>query len=237
MPERSFDFQEEYDDYIQNTPLEARFDYLTIQTIVSEGFEKHKAYGMSFEEYRIQRARMMDYDETEKKRLTYYLPKYNARIASDLAFRNKVSYHRFTILMIELGLIHLQVDYHDEYEAVRDGRDRLFSGIDSIGGEHRYMQLEKQTIDLGTCNNARTGKKHFSPNVPEWLYNATFEISNYLNMTSSDLVFLSLCIGITNCLPENEIPKKVYENAKDVVSAFDVEIKAYGKRISDLLVI
>ena len=237
MKRDTFGFQEDYDDYIENTPLEARFDYLTIQTIVTEGFEKHQAYGMSFEEYRIQRARMMDYDETEKKRLTYYLPKYNARVASDLAFRNKASYHKFTILMIELGLIHFQVDYHDEYESVRCGRDKLFSGIDDIGGEHRYMQLEKQTIDLGTCNNARSGKKHFSPNVPEWLYNATFEISNYLNMSSSDLVFLSLCIGITNCLTETSIPKKVIENAEDVVSSFDTEIRAYSKRISDLLVI
>lgn len=235
MHSHSFDFQEDYDDYIANTPLEARFDYLTIQTIVSEGFEKHKAYGMSFEEYRIQRTYMMDYDETEKKRLTYYLPKYYARIASDLAFRNKVSYHRFTILMIELGLIHFQVDYHDEYESIKEGRERLFTGIDDIDGEHRYMQLDKQTIELGTCSNARAGTKHFSPSVPEWLYNANFEISNYLNMSGSDLVFLSLCIGITNCLPKDTLPKKVIESANAILKVFDSEIKAYKGRIESLL--
>ena len=235
--QRSFT-EEEYDEYLLNTPLEARFDYLTIQSIVTEGFEKHQAYGMSFGEYRIQRSRLSNYDETTKKRLSYYLPPFYARIAADLAFINHSSVHHFMIMMIELGLIHFQVDYHDDYIIIKEGRTKLFNQLETVDGENNYMQLDKQTITLGSCTGAKFGTvKHFVPSVPEWLYNATTEVSKYLNMSGSDLVFLSFCIGIINCLEENRIPYTVTRNAKTICNQFDYEIKVYSKRILQLLTI
>lgn len=236
MPRQSFDFHEDYDEYIENTPLEARFDYQTIQIIVSEGFEKHRAYGMTFEEYRTQRTMLSGYDDSAKKRLSFYLPPFYARIAADLALINNSSFHGFMIMMIELGLIHFQVDYHDEYITIRDGRTQLFNGLSSEAGYNRYMQLEKQTINLGSCVGAKMGKaKHFVPNVHEWLYNASSEISNYLNMPISDLIFLSFCMSVENCMDGSILPREVSRNTKIVCDNFDYEIKAYSKRISDLL--
>jgi hypothetical protein len=140
------------------------------------------------------------------------------------------------MMMIELGLIHFQVDYHDEYGIIRDGRTKLFNGLNSESGSHRYMQLEKQTIALGSCTGARQGKaKHFVPSVPEWLYNASSEISNYMNMSISDLIFLCLCISITNCLSEDILPSEVLRNSNDCCTQFNYEIAAYSKRISNLL--
>ena len=231
-----YDFQTDYDEYIENTPLEARFDYLTIKLIVTEAYEPHRAYGMSFSEYRTERSRMANYDGTDKKRLSYYLPPFYARVAADLAFINNISFHKFMTLMIELGLIHFQVDYRDEYNTIREGRKTLFNQMGTTNGEKRYMQLDKQTITLGSCSGAKTGlAKHFAPSVPEWLSNAISEVSNYLNISGTDLIFLCFCISVINCLGEDTLPSPVVKNSNNICSQFDYEIDVYSKRISGLL--
>ena len=67
MTEHTADFyQEEYDDYMRDTPLVARFDPATIQMLVADAVPKHAAYEMMFDEYLKQRSRFYEYDESEK---------------------------------------------------------------------------------------------------------------------------------------------------------------------------
>lgn len=232
----TFDYQEEYDDYINNTPLEARFDYLTIQMAIAEAFPKHKAYGMMFADYRRMRKQMQDYDDTEKKRLSFYLPSYPARIASDLAIINDIAVHTFIVYMIELGLIHFQVDYHDEYEIVKNSRQKIFNAVKSEESKNRYMQLDKQTITLGSGSGVRTKlAKHYTPNVPEWLHNAIGEVGNHMNTTNSDLIYFTFCYGLINCIESSQIPELILTDMNKVCKEFDYELRQYSSRIRDLI--
>lgn len=229
-------YQEDYDEYIENTPLEARFDYLTIQTAVTEAFPKHQAYGMMFADYRRLRSQMQNYDASEKKRLSFYLPAYPARVASDLAIINDISVHSFLLYIVELGLIHFQVDYRDEYQITKNSRKKIFSSITSEKSKNRYMQLDKQTIELGSAAGFRSKQgKHFTPYVPEWLHNAIGEIGNHLNMSNSDLIFFAYCYGITNCLESGQLPELVNADLAKICHEFDYEIGQYSSRINELI--
>jgi hypothetical protein len=231
----SFDFQDEYDEYIKSTPVEARFDYLTIEMAVTEAFPKHEAYGMMFSEYHRMRAKLSGYDESEKKRLSFRMPRYYAHVASDLAMANKISIHRTVILLIELGLIHFQVDYASEYSDAKNGRNRLFWGLKTPDDRSVYRQIEKQTIVLESMGSRNAGASiHFIPSVPEWLYNAIMDIRAYLNMSGTDFIFFCWCYGCINCFEESALPDIVRSDIKKVCDEFNFEIKAYSKRINEL---
>ena len=78
-------YQEQYDEYMRDTPLVARFDPMTIQMLVVDAVPKHAAYEMMFDEYLKQRSRFYEYDESEKKRLSFYLPLFPAMLSADFA--------------------------------------------------------------------------------------------------------------------------------------------------------
>lgn len=228
----AFDSQDDYDNYIASRPLEARFDYLTIQMVVTEAFPKHDAYGMLFKDYHAERAKMAGYDPSEKKRLSSRFPNYFAHIATDIALVNKVSTYRTLILLIELGMIHFRVDYHDEYKHIMDARNRLYNEIITDSDKKLYRQVEKHTIELtqmkgGACT-------HFVPHVPEWLYNSITDVKGYLNISVSDFVFFCWCYGCLNCFAENEIPAPILSDIKKVVDDFDFEIRTSSDRLSSI---
>jgi len=233
--QRSFS-DDYYEEYIESTPLEARFDYTTIELAVIEGFPKHEAYGMMFETYQRKRAQFSEYDPSEKKQMSFYFQGFPARVALDLALINKLPAYYFLVTMIELGLIHFQVDYHDEYIIVKEGRQKVFALLRSDTAKKNYNQIERQTISLGAAAGYRSGKaKHFSPSVPKWLYNAIMDTSNYLNMPVSDFCYLCWCISASNCFPNEMIPEMVDREICNVVQEFEFELKHYSTRIEDIL--
>ena len=225
------DFSYEYDEYVENTPLEARFDYLTIEMAVTEAFPKHEAYGMLFKDYHAKRAQLQGYDETDKKRLSFRFPSHFAHVATDIALRQKVSLHRALILLIELGLIHFQVDYHDEYHDIREWRLASFDNLCDSESLRKYKRIERHNIVLDSGGRAAP---HFAPNVPEWLYNAVMDTKAYLNMTSSDLIFFCWCYGCLNCFEEKTIPPIVKEDLMKVCGDFRYEVQEYQRQIQAL---
>jgi hypothetical protein len=224
------------DEYYGSTRLEARFDPLTIQLLVVEAIPKHAAYGMMLDEYQKQRSRFSAYDDTEKKRLSFYFPSFYGRIAGDMAIIHDVSQYRFLTLLTEIGLITFQYDYHDDYSEVRGCRKELVSCITSDTNRDLYTQLERHTLDLCSSVGARMGKaKHFVPTVPEWLYNAITDTATNLNMSTSDFIYLCWCIGVVNALPESSIPEFVGKDINDIIKRFGRELKEYSYQVSNTL--
>lgn len=230
-----FESETDYDTYVEHTPLEARFDPLTIELLVTEAFPKHEAYGMQFADYYRERKRMSGYGDAETSRITFYFPKYISNVAIDLSSINKIAAHPFIVAMCELGLIHAQVDYADDFAIVKDARIKIFNAINSDESQNRYMQLEKQTIDLGSATGHRAGRaKMFSPAVPNWFHNAAIEISGRLNMSVTDLMYFSWCYAATRCIPDGSMPMYVRNDIEKVTKAFDYEIRQYSNRVSDI---
>ena len=224
------------DEYLENTPLEARFDVSTISSLCVEAIPKHAAYGMMLEEYQKKRSRFMQADTSEKKRLSFYLPAFYGRVAVDLSILNKISHYRFLILLCELGIITFQHDFYENYHVIRDGREKICSMLNSETNQSLYMQLDRHVIELDSGRGYRGGKaKHFSPTVPEWLYNALSETATNLNMGNSDFVFLCLCIGITSALPEDAIPEMVGRGMEETIHGFDLELSGYTYQIENTL--
>ena len=221
-------YQDDYDEYVENTPLEARFDYLTIQMAVTEAFPKHEAYGMLFADYHRKRSTMQGYDESEKKRLSFRLTSYFSHVAADIALTQKVSMHRAMILLIELGLIHFQVDYHEEYNVIRKWREDFYNNLESKEDLRKYKRVERNVISLESGGRVCP---HFTPSVPEWLYNTIMDMKAYLNISSSDLIFFCWCYGCVNCFNDSDIPNIIRDDLLKVCSEFDYEIKEYQKQI------
>lgn len=231
-PHTSFDFQTEYDEYIENTPLEARFDPMTIQMLVVEAVPKHAAYEMMFEEYLKERTRFIDYDNSEKKRLSFYLPTFPAMRSMDFAFGFGISIHRFNTVLLELGLITFLFDYHTEISTIKDTRKNIGSYITDRTTQMRYMQIDSQKISVGSCNGYRKGDtKHFAPNVQEWLYNAIGDTAAYLNMSISDIVYLCWCIGAQKTLPMGMVDTMLNSEFSNILDAFNISIKIQSDNI------
>lgn len=224
------------DEYYESTKLEARFDPLTIQLLVVEAVPKHAAYGMMFDEYRKQRTRFNGYDTSEKKHLSFYFPAFYGRVSADVAISYDISQYKFMILLVELGLIAFQFDYHDEYTGVRDGRKQFVSCILSETTRDLYMQLERHTIEMCSGSGARLGKsKRFVPTVPEWLYNAVTDAAVNLNMSASDFVYICWCIGASNALPEGTVSEFINRDIEDILARFRRELKEYAYQVSSTL--
>ena len=225
-PKTDIDFQTEYDDYIENTPLEARFDYLTIEMAVTEAFPKHEAYGMGFVDYYRKRKMLSGYDDTDKRRLSFYFPSFHAMISADIADILKIDTHPFIVSMAELGLIHANVDYAEEITTIRESRSKLFFSIKSDESKNRYMQLSKQTINLGSSVGSRSGNsKHFSPNVQEWMYNAVTNMAIAIDISVTDMMFFAWCYGMLKCLPEEHMPDYIQKDISSIVKVFDYEVR------------
>ena len=224
------------DEYLENTPLEARFDVSTISSLCVEAIPRHAAYGMMLEEYQKQRYCFMQTDTSEKKRLSFYLPAFYGRVAVDLSIMNKLSHYRFLILLCELGILTFQHDFYENYNVIRTGRQKICSLLDTKSSRSLYMQLDHHVIELDSGSGYRGGKaKHFVPTVPEWLYNALSEAATNLNMSNSDFIFLCLCLGIVNALPEDTVPKLVWEEMSEIIHAFEIELSGYTYQIEDTL--
>jgi hypothetical protein len=229
-------YPEEYDEYIENTPLEARFDPMTIQMICVEAIPRHAAYGMMFDEYQKQRSRFSSYDTSEKKRLSFYFPAFHGRIAADLAIMHNTSQYHFMVLIVELGIITLKYDYHDDYSVIQDCRKELFGNLTTDYNQSLYMQLEQHTIEMCSGMGSRMGKsRHFTPTVPDWLYNAVSDTAVNLNMSTSDFVYLCWCIGASTAIQEDRIPGIVGKDFSAILSRFKMNFESYVFQVQNTL--
>ncbi len=235
-PEYDLNNPESYEEYISSTPLEARFDPATIQIMVVEAIQKHAAYEMQFDEYLRQRSRFSEYDESEKKRLSFYLPLFPAMRSQDFAYEYEISLNKFLVNLVELGLITFLYDYHGDCSETKRAKHELSKAITSERTKILYLQVDKQKINLGSTVGSRDGiSKHFSPGVQEWFYNAINDAAAYLNMTTSDLAYLCWCIGVQKTLKQDIIDKMLDKDIDNVMQLFRYELEIYLNRINSLL--
>jgi hypothetical protein len=213
-----------------------QFDWKTIKVLCVSGIPKHKAYGMNFDQYRKQRE-MVTNDTTEKKRLTYYLPTFPSMLSTDFAEIHNVSIHKFTLLTLELGLIHFQHDYYDTYQSVKKARGQ--SVIDKVSSDSRrnvFVHLNGCSISLGSCAGAADDQsRRASVNTPEWFYNALTDTAKHLNMTISDMVYLCWCIGITKCVIGEMGNDYLMEEFGKIIQHFESELFFYVESANHLI--
>ena len=230
-----FDSEEEYEQFLANTPLEARFDPATIEFVIIEGFERHKAYGMSFEEYIKSRWEFKETNNDKNVNLSFRMPRLLARVTKDLATKHKISHYAFIIYSIELGLITFKVDYHDEYDTICESRTALYDSLSDENNEHAYLQLNKQDIYLGSGDGERSGHaEHFIPSVEKWLKNAITDMAGSLNMSITDFTYLCMCIGMEASLSDDMLKTVVIKKIESVVSEFNKELRSYMLRITTI---
>lgn len=233
-------FQVDYDDYIESTPLEARFDPATIQMLVVEAIPKHAAYEMSFEEYLKQRSRFSEYDGSEKKRLSFYLPLYPALRSHDFADDYRLSLSRFMVTVLELGLIHILYDYNAEVQTIKQSRKQMGRYLTNERSMQIYSHIARYTIELGSSSNTRNtnggqGSRHFSPSCQDWFYNALTELATSLGMSNSDMAYLCWCNGITQTLRNDIIDNMAANICRIVLDQFNLELNMRHKRILAVL--
>ena len=227
---------DEYDEWLLSTPLEDRFDLGTLEILVGEGIEKHAAHDMMLDEYIKSRTKFVRYDDTEKKRLSFYLPLFPAMRSADFAYELNTSVTKFLIAAIELGLIRFLYEYHDHKEAAISIKHAMGKIISDKSKRILYMQLNKQKISLGSASGSNFGVcTHFTPNVYEWFYDSLSTTATALNISISDLCYCCWCITMQNCMPNNAIDKMTAEDVSDILAGFEVEIKIQSQRIEQLL--
>jgi hypothetical protein len=204
-----------------------------ILLICTNPVPNHPAYGMTFSEYKKHRNDIISSDDKEKVRLSVRLPVFIARVSADMALRNKVSSHyRFLVLILELGMINFQKDYHEKYQIIKSGRNDMYVKLNTGKNQRLYEQLDKQSIDM--CFDMRKAK-HMTPTVAEWLANSANDIATYLNMNTTDFAFLCWCIGVSKTMDDGDLPLQVKLEINKRIQHFDQEITFYSDRIIDLV--
>lgn len=228
-------YAEHHQSLLEDIPEEDRFDWQTTKALCVGDVRKHRAYGMGIKEYAQRRKEFMDADDGDKRRMSFYLPTFHAMLSTDMASTLNMSTHRFSILIIELGLINFQVDYHDKYQIAKNRRKPLHMSVKTERDGVIYQQLGKQTISVNSSAGHRQGRcKHSTPYVPLWLYDAVLEVSENLNMSISDLVYICWCIGISKAMDKNCICELLQKELHTVMSSFIIELDIYTKRISEI---
>jgi hypothetical protein len=234
-PSRSQFADVEPEEDIENIPEEERFDWKTISSICIAGNAKHRAYGASFGEYVRNRSHYVDSDENEKSRLSFYMPRFESCMSSDLASILKLSSARFLNHIIEIGLITMMVDYHDQIEIIKHSRSAIMTSVVNKESQQAYMYMTRLPVTLGSSCGARRGESiHHAPTVPIWLYNAIGDVSTYLNMAMSDVVLLCWVLGYSKSLEPEYRNIVMNENIKELVEHFDMEINLYTRSIDML---
>lgn len=229
-------YKEHHDQMLEEEiPESERFDWQTTKALCVGDVKKHKAYDMGFEDYLKNRRAYMDADDTERHRLSFYIPKFHSMLTTDMAITLDMSIHRFLGTIIEIGLINFQVDYHDQYQVTRAHRKKIIRRLTGERQRNVYMQMDKQTISIGSCTGYRGGgNKHYSLSVPLWLYDAITEVAGNLNMSITDVVYLSWCIGTSKTLPPHCICGLLDKDTHEVKEKFIFELKMYVTRIKEM---
>ena len=121
--------------------------------------------------------------------------------------------------------------YIEQYTTIRDFRSSMYQSLTSVHNENAYMQMDKQTIEIGKFHYRSS---LITPTVPLWLSNAVKDTSTYLNVSCSDFVNVLWCIGVRKSMCNENIPSRILEEVKDTINKFDSELDAATKRIEHL---
>lgn len=212
------------------------YDWTNTSAACISPVPSHPAYRSDFQDYISNRTVYYDTDHSDKTRLSFYLPKFQARLSSDIAACGyHISFSKFITHLVELGLITFQIDYHDQYQIVKYARGAMVKKLVNERTRNLYVQLDKMTISLGSIHGHRGGdSRHFTPSVPTWLYNAVSDVAVYLNMSKSDLVFLCWNIGMRHSISENYKSPLVARDIEDFMQNFEFELESYSKFVNDI---
>lgn len=128
-------------------------------------------------------------------------------------------------------MIYFQKDYCEQYTTIRDFRSSMYRSLLNKRNGSVYMQMEKQTIDIGKC---KRDSPLVTPTVPLWLSNAVKDTATYLNISCSDFVNLLWCIGVKKSMRDENVPSLILLEVQDTIEKFDFEIEMAAERIEHL---
>lgn len=187
----------------------------------------HPAYRANFSDYIKNRESYIDTDSSERTRLSFYLPMLQARLSADIAAGYRISFSKFISYISEIGLITLQIDYHDQYHIAKIARTSMLEKLINEDAKRTYLQLDKMAISLGSISGHQGQySRHFSPSVPSWLYNAINDVAVYLNMSKSDVIFLCWNIGMKHSIDSQYKGAAVVKEVDDLLGHFDYELRS-----------
>ena len=209
-----------------NTNYEWKDD--TMMLVCTSYVPDHPAYGMTFDEYKKNRVDFMSPSDVEKISLSFRLPPLLSQISTDTAYDYNLSYYKFLTMIIEIGMIYLQQDYHEEYSIASDYRTAAKNDIKTEQHLAIYEQIRKQTITIDVSIPRTVPPTH--PMVVEWLANAATEYSNHLNMGKTEFINLCWAMGVVKSKPKN-IPDPILVRCENMIKKFEIELKMYCDRI------
>jgi hypothetical protein len=192
-----------------------------IKLVCTSDIPEHEAYGLNFLQYNKRRSFLHTKEDDESVRVGFRMTDLYATMTLDLATQQNLPPYRFIILILELGLIHFQHNYHDKVETVRALRDASSKMVSNPETERLYMTSKKITVSMGSIKTS----KLFTPTLPKWLGNAIKNSAMYVNMSTSEFAFLCWCIGVSNTIPglQTYIENKLYND----INNFEYEFNNY----------
>lgn len=203
----------------------------SIRIVCATAIDNHPAYGLTFSEYKKRRWEFLNNDDKDTIRIGFRLPPFIGQISADMALSNGLPHYRMLILLVELGLIHFQRDYHDHYQIIRAIRSNMSTTLATEDARAHYEQARKYTIVM--LNYSRDSKV-LTPTVSEWLGNAVKDTAVYLNMSVSEFSYLCWCIGVSNSM-RGDLQPAVQSEVDKVLKHFDFQIGMYTRFIETIL--
>ena len=213
-----------------------QYDWKTVQALCINTVKDHPAYQLSFSEYQERRREFIHGDADVKVHLSYYLPKFIGSVCRILARNHKLSLSHFCTLLIEMGLITFQQDYHDTVSAIAVQNANMYNALEDPKNIRTFKAWDKMTISLNSINGYRDGNSiHQSPMIGEWLAGAIVDTAMNLNMTQSDFAFLCVCKGLIKL---NESERLVYSlkiELDEMIAHFESELNRLEEYTTTLL--
>ena len=173
----------------------------SIRIVCTSVVPNHPAYGVSFKEYITQRNQYVGDENGEKVRLSVRLPSFISHVSADFAARYRISYYRFLIMIIELGMINFQKDYCEEYTDIKNVQEYMLDNLKNENQRFFYNKAENQIMAF----NISRKERQVTPTVADWLGNAIKDTAIYLNISQSDFVLLCWCIGVKKTIDRKSV--------------------------------
>jgi hypothetical protein len=184
---------------------------------------------MTFEEYARRRGEYVDDDGHAPLALTFRIHPFPAFALPSLSRRRDSqtggALYRYLTLVVEMGLIVFQHDYHEIYTEINSVVDSMVEHPIDDSKKYKWacQIMSANGIELET--SSRTNKK-FNPQVAYWLSSAIKQLSGDLKMTQSDLIVLCISLGIREDNKTKPIPSGVLAEFEDYISRFEYCIHA-----------
>ena len=192
-----------------------------IKLVCTGDVPNHEAYGMSFGDYKNRRNSIHTSEDDESIRICFRMTRFLTSISVDLSTLNSMSHYRFIILALELGLIHFQHRYHEDFGILKGIKASNIYGITDSTTEAKYSTLNNYTISTNSERSARS----LTPTVPQWLGNAIKDNATNLNMSTSEFAFLCWCIGVSSTV--TNLQPYIKTKIETYINKFDIDFNTY----------